>query len=68
MDCKGNMIEWRGSLQSEGESSARYTSDRGFVSKIYKELKKLNALNTNNQVKNLVVELNRVLRTKNTVA
>ena len=37
------------------------TSDRGLISKFYKELKKLDTNNTNNPIKKWGTEINRIL-------
>jgi regulator of replication initiation timing len=45
---------------SEGEKIfANYTSDKGLITRIYRELKKLNSPNTNEPIKKWTSELNR---------
>jgi hypothetical protein len=45
-------IEWK-------EIFASYTSDKGLITRIYRELKKLNASNFNKPIKKWTTELNR---------
>jgi hypothetical protein len=41
------------------EIFASYTSDKGLITRIYRELKKLNSFNINEPIKKWVSELNR---------
>jgi hypothetical protein len=49
---KGQHTEWE-------KIFTRYSSDKGFIFRIYRELKKLNTKRTNNSINKQVNELNR---------
>jgi hypothetical protein len=42
-----------------GENIFQYTSDKGLITRIYRELKKLNSPNINEPIKKWATELNR---------
>jgi hypothetical protein len=46
------------------EIFASYTSDKGLITRIYRELKKLNSPKINETVKNWAIELNRTFSKK----
>jgi hypothetical protein len=48
---------WKEATQRMGEIFASYTSDKGLITRIYKELKKLNPSKTNDPLKKWATEI-----------
>jgi hypothetical protein len=48
-----------------GENIASYTSDKGLITRIYRELKKLNSLKINEPLKKWATELQKFLKRRN---
>jgi hypothetical protein len=59
LHCKGNKCHSEEGTSEWVEIFASYSSDKGFISRMYKELKELNTKRTSNPIHNWANELNR---------
>jgi hypothetical protein len=58
---KGTITKIKKYLQNRRKIFARYSLDKGLITRTYEELKKLNTKRTNNPINKWINELNRLL-------